>query len=388
MFSLFNPWGAFLRQRTSVANRPALSGGTGWSIATKAILLVFGATNGLSALGQESTTDQSVPRTIEEVIVTANKREESLQDVPIAMAVVSGETLDESALDSVIDVAKLVPGIHFQDRQDQRTGTFGIRGINTPQTATGAEPSAAIMLDGESFARSTAFHNDLVDIERVEVLKGPQGTLFGKNTSVGALHIISRRPSVEESFGESTFTFAQDGEYRVKGAYNAVVGDNTALRVNALYKSVGGWLPNVRSDQPDGGESESQGVRAQLLHHAGADTEMLFRFEYSEQDYGPGIRTWIELDKPDDQIHTVSQTPFGADNNRTSQIGGRDYGSLENLGASVEVNHDIGQYTVTYQGSYRDYDLFTNEDQSAVAVNLFPEYFLPARHPARRINTN
>ncbi len=343
---------------------------------TRLALMLFGTVNTQGILAQDmSAAGDKNELVIEEIIVSANKREENLQDVAIAIAAISGEKLDESGLNSVIDVAKLVPGIHFQDRQDQRTGAFGIRGINTPQTATGAEPSAAIMLDGESFARSTAFHNDLVDIERVEVLKGPQGTLFGKNTSVGAMHIISRRPGLEENYGELSFTVAEDEEYRIKGAYNAVLGENTAMRINALYKSMGGWLPNVRSGEPDGGDSESYGVRAQFLHELSADTDLLWRMEYSEQDYGPGIRAWIELNSPDDRIHTVSQTPFGPDNNRTSQLGGRDYGDLKNFGTSLEINHRIGDHTLTYQGSYRDFDLYTNEDQSAVAVKLYPEYF-------------
>ena len=320
----------------------------------------------------EDSADNNV--ILEEIVVTANKREESLQNVPIAIAAISGQKLEESATGSVIDVARLVPGIHFQERQDQRTASFGIRGISTPQTATGAEPSAAIMLDGEAFARSTAFHNDLIDIERVEILRGPQGTLFGKNTSVGAIHVVSVRPRLDDNTKELTLSFAEDNEFMVKVAAN-IAKNNTAWRINGFYKEADGWIPNVRSGQPNGGESDRFGIRSQLLHQFSENTELLWRLEYSEQNYGAGNRVWIELDDPTNQIHVVSQTPFGPENDRTSQIGGRNYGELKNFGTSIEVNHSLGEYALTYQGSYRDFDLFTNEDQSAVAVNLFPNYF-------------
>ena len=337
--------------------------------AISALIVAIGAFSGTEIAAQDTGVS------LEEIIVTANKREEGVQNVPISIAVISGEKAEESGFTSILDVAKLVPGITFQERQDRRTGTFAIRGIATPQTYTGAEPSAAIMLDGETFARSSSFHNDLVDVERIEVLKGPQGTLFGKNVSVGAIHIISKRPSLDETYGELSILTAEDQEFRFKGAYNALLSNNTALRVNALFKDVNGWVPNIRPEHPDGGESDSYGFRAQLLRQLSQNTDLLWRVEYSKQNFGPGTRVWIELANPDSNVHQVSQTPYGPDNDRTSQIGTRNYGDLENFGTSFEINHAMGDYGLTYQGSYRDYKLYTDEDQSALAVNIFPIYF-------------
>ena len=312
---------------------------------------------------------------LEEVVVTAQKREQSLQDTSVAVSVLDATAIEQASLSNFSDMAKLVPGITYQDRNDQRTATFSIRGVGSPQTATGAEPSSAVLLDGEVLARSTAIHLDLADVERVEVLKGPQGTLFGKNSSAGLLHVISQRPEVGESHGSVGLTLAEDGEQGVRAAYNAEVGASSAWRINALYKNQDGWIGNVRSDQPNGGQRESFGVRGQFLHEFDDDSSLLWRVDYLEQDYGPGVRVWISLDRPDDRVHQVSQTPYGPKNGLTSQLGSRDYGDLKNFGTSLEFTRQLGDHHLTYQGYYRNFELYTNEDQGAVAVNFAPTYF-------------
>ena len=338
-----------------------------------AIVVFFVAA--LALPGLASSQESSSSTVLEEVMVTAQKRAESLQDVPVAVSVLSSETIEQASLSNFSDIAKLMPGFTYQDRNDQRTATFSIRGVGSPQTATGAEPSSAILIDGEVLARSTAIHLDLADAERVEVLKGPQGTLFGKNSSAGLLHIISQRPQVGSAFGNLDFTVAEDQDFTVKGSYNSDVGESTAWRVNALYRDQQGWIENIRADQPNGGERQSLGIRSQLLHEFGDDSYVLWRLDYMEQDYGPGVRVWISLDRPDDQVHQVSQTPWGPENDRTSQLGSRDYGGLENFGTSVEFSRPVGDLQFTYHGYYRDFDLVTNEDQGAVAVNFAPTYF-------------
>lgn len=327
-----------------------------------------------AAGGQSASAQEREPVVVQTIVVSAEKRDQNVQDVAQSIAVVDGERIEQTSASSVLDVTKITPGIIYQDGNDQRISRFAIRGISTPATFTGNDPSAAIMLDGEVFARSTALHNDLADVERVEVLKGPQGTLFGKNVAAGALHIITKRPSLGGTEGYVRFDAAEDDEYRVTGAVNVAAGDNAALRVNAFYKNVGGWVENLQPGQDDGGQQESYGVRGQLLFEPSPDFSILLRGDYSEAEYGPGTRVYLTLD-PTLPVHDIGQTPFGPENTQTRQFSDRDFGDLTNFGLSLEANAYLGDYTLTYAGYYRDYDLSSNENFGATLVNVTPIYF-------------
>lgn len=331
---------------------------------------------GLAALAiSASSTGQDGAAMLEEIIVSAEKRDQSAQDLALSVSVVSGDAIDKAGLSSVLDVTTLTPGVIYQDGNDQRISRFAIRGISTPATFTGNDPSSAIMLDGEVFARSTALHNDLVDIARVEVLKGPQGTLFGKNVAAGALHIISNRPNLDENSAFVRINAAQDSEYKLSGTANLVLSDSSALRFNAFYKDAGGWVENLQPGQEDGGASESKGFRAQLLHEFSDNLDLLIRADYSDAEFGPGTRVFLELD-PTLPIHAIGQTPFGPNNTLTRQFSDRNFGSLDNLGVSAELSYDFGEgYTLTYAGYYRNYDLDTNENFSATLINVAPNHF-------------
>lgn len=337
-----------------------------------AMAVVLGATAAGNVHAQEA--QQAESPAVGVIIVSAEKRDQDVQDVAQSIAVVDGERIESAALSSVLDVTKITPGIVYQDGNDQRISRFAIRGISTPATFTGNDPSAAIMLDGEVFARSTALHNDLVDVERVEVLKGPQGTLFGKNVAAGALHIVSRRPELGETGGFVRLDVAEDDEYRISGTFNAALSNTAALRINTFYKDMGGWVTNLQPGQEDGGASDSWGLRGQLLLEPSPNFNVLIRADYSESDFGPGTRLFLELD-PTLPIHDIGMTPFGPNNTTIRQSSDRRFGDLENFGLSTEANLFLGDYTLTYAGYFRDYSLYTNENFGATLIEVSPLNF-------------
>ena len=133
---------------------------------------------------------------IEEVIVTAQKREQSVQDVPIAVSAFSQDFLDEAGVDDILELQFFVPGLTIANNQTAGQTNINIRGVGTAGNSLSLESSVGIYIDGVYRSRQTSAIGDLVDVERVEVLKGPQGTLFGKNTASGAIQFLTRKPDV------------------------------------------------------------------------------------------------------------------------------------------------------------------------------------------------
>ena len=136
---------------------------------------------------------------LEEVIVTATKREQNLQDVSVAVTALSEDVLREAQIVSSEDLTQLVPSLNLQKGSNVRQTSFNIRGIGTQSFSTAVEPSVSTMLDGVVMGRSGQAFMRLLDIERVEVLRGPQGTLFGKNSTGGVVHLITQDPTDEFS---------------------------------------------------------------------------------------------------------------------------------------------------------------------------------------------
>ena len=132
---------------------------------------------------------------LEEVIVTATKRAESLQDIPVSVNAFNSETIQEAGINNAGDLAIMTPALNINVNQSPFNARMTIRGIGTAQTDPALEPSVGLFVDGVFLGRSGLGMSDLTDIERIEVLQGPQGTLYGKNTNAGAISVISKKPN-------------------------------------------------------------------------------------------------------------------------------------------------------------------------------------------------
>jgi len=155
---------------------------------------------------------------LEEVIVTAQKREENFTDVPVAVSAFSGEVLDMAKISEFQDLVQVSPSMTFNQTGDQRGVGVLIRGIGTTAFQTAVEPTVSSIVDGVTLGRTVQFVSDLNDIERVEILRGPQGTLFGNNASGGVVNVITNRPS--ETFeGSVKADIANDSAWSVCGCF-------------------------------------------------------------------------------------------------------------------------------------------------------------------------
>jgi iron complex outermembrane receptor protein len=184
-----------------------------------------------------------------EIIVTAQKRSESVQDVPVAVSVVSGAALERQGGINIENAQYMVPSLNFRKSGTALNQSLYLRGVGTTTFSIGGEPSVGTVLDGVVLARSGEAFSDLVDIERIEVLRGPQGTLFGKNASAGLINIVSKRPGDEfEGSVEGGFFFNNGNEYRVRGAVNVPLGENAATRLTGFYSD---WDGNIYNEALD-----------------------------------------------------------------------------------------------------------------------------------------
>src|SRR5471032_442333 len=132
--------------------------------------------------------------TLKPVTVTATRREESLQKVPVAVSVVEGEQLERDSRNGVASIVQQVPTLNFRTGASNKDTSLFIRGVGTISTSPGVEPTVATVIDGVVYSRPGQATLDLLDLDRIEVLRGPQGTLFGKNASAGVLNIVTKAP--------------------------------------------------------------------------------------------------------------------------------------------------------------------------------------------------
>jgi iron complex outermembrane recepter protein len=197
---------------------------------------------------QDDAQAADEPRAPGDIIVTAQRRSERLQDVPVAVSVVTGDLLTQQGGVNLENAQYLVPTLNFRKSGIALNQSLYLRGIGTTTFSIGGEPSVGTVLDGVVLARAGEAFTDLVDIDRIEVLRGPQGTLFGKNASAGVVNIISRRPGDDfGGFVEAGFFSGNGDEYRVRGALDLPLAEGLAARVTGFYSE---WQGNIFNDAP------------------------------------------------------------------------------------------------------------------------------------------
>jgi len=183
-------------------------------------------------------------RTLEEVIITAQKREQSLQEVPVTVSAFSGTFIEEAGVQDIRDIAGLTPNLSIKTRSETETTVF-MRGIGSLAPGIGADPAVGIFIDGMSASRGTNATAAFFDIERVEVVKGPQGTLFGRNASAGAIAIITNKAELDNNYGHVMLGVGDQGQFRGQFVGNMSAGENWAFRLGGNYSTRDGLYDNT-----------------------------------------------------------------------------------------------------------------------------------------------
>lgn len=315
-------------------------------ITSAAIAAIVAAGPALAQTGGEGATD------LTEIVVTAQKREERLQDVPAAVSVVSGDAIAARGSVNLESAQYLVPTLNFRKSGTTINQTLFLRGVGTSTFSIAGEPSISTVVDGVVYSRAGEAFSDLIDVERIEVLRGPQGTLFGKNTSAGVINIVTKRPGNEAGGYVDGGAFSNGGEYRLRGGIDVPFSDTVKGRFTAFYGTYGGNIRNVTSDTRVNGY-EHWGVRGMIVADPSETLSLTLIADYRESD--DDCCAELIGTVPTNLTATVLPTPRG---DRTRRVAQDLITSTteKSGGVSLQADWDVADHVVTYIGSYREYD--------------------------------
>jgi iron complex outermembrane recepter protein len=220
--------------------------------------------------------------TLEEIVVTAQKRSESLQDVPVTVTAFSETIIREAGIADAGDVAALTPSLTITSFANPFNARISVRGIGTAQQDPFLEPSVGMFVDGVYFNRSGLGMSDLVDIERIEVLQGPQGTLYGKNTNAGAISVTTKRPNLEAFEGSAVASVGNYGMTKLTLAASGPISDTVAFRLVGNINERDGYLNNSGGEDLD--NADDSNLQGKLLWQPSDDLSVLFSASHVERD--------------------------------------------------------------------------------------------------------
>lgn len=319
---------------------------------------------GLAGLGLLAATAPLAAQTsqlaLEEVVVTAQKRVEGYLDVPVAVSTLSGEVLDVAKVTEFQDLVQVSPSLTFNQSGDQRGVGILIRGIGTTAFQTAVEPTVSTVVDGVTMGRTAQFISDLADIERVEILRGPQGTLFGKNASAGLINIITKRPTNEfEASVRGTVT--DDDGWGLNASVSGPLTDSMRGRLAAYSKTYDGFAENLYTGKTINGD-DSWGTRGKLEIDLGDRASVLLIADYSKQERN--CCALLQDDVNGNRFYEYDYGRYGIElgeeNNKTldAQDG---FSNTETSGISAEFNVDFDAFVFTSITAYRGFELESNQ---------------------------
>ncbi|RYY27663.1 MAG: TonB-dependent receptor [Sphingomonadales bacterium] len=312
-----------------------------------------------------------------EIIVTAQRREQSIQDVPLAISVISSDSLEKSNFTSIADVQFLSPGVNYNPNFG---GGFNVRGVGTQSLLMTSEQSVALVIDDiiqglpeVSFAGPS--YQSLVDIERIEVLKGPQGTLFGKNSSAGVIQIITANPKLGVRSLDASMSYATKNEVNVQGVVNLPVGDNAALRVAGGIQRRDGFVKNLFTGEDHWGY-QRYSIRGKFLWKPTADLSVALAAEYRHlTDNANGLWTLRTCGSGFGAFNPcTTNAAYGVvagPNNLNVAVDGRSATEQRAYGLSGRVDYDLGGATLTSITAYRDLYQPISLDTDATPLSVY-----------------
>ncbi|MCZ4298218.1 MULTISPECIES: TonB-dependent receptor [Henriciella] len=327
-----------------------------------------------------SANSEPTIRRLGAVTVTAQKREQSLQDVPIVVTALSGELLNDAGVQDIKDLTVVTPGLLVTSSSKQANTTARIRGIGTVGDNPGLESSVGVVVDGVPRARNGVSFGDLGEIERIEVLKGPQGTLFGKSTSAGVINVVTKKPSNE--FGSIwEVGIGNEGFLRTSGEVTGPLSDAVSGRLYGVYEERDGLLDVKTGNGPRTADETSQydfySFRGQLLFEPSSDLEILLSADYTDREEDCCMGDYIAVDPARGPLITLlaggdGASAFPVDPYDRVAFANRDATqTTEDWGVSADISwqSDVGELTSIT--SYRDWDNGSGQDMDFSAADIW-----------------
>ncbi|MCE3288263.1 MAG: TonB-dependent receptor [Caulobacter sp.] len=343
--------------------------------------VVLSAVMSTAAFAQEEPAPAD-ENTVDTIVVTVNKREQNLQDVPATVTALSGELMQDAGVKDIKDLQILTPGLTVTSTSNETVTTARIRGVGTVGDNPGLESSVGIVIDGVYRPRNGVSFGDLGELSRIEVLKGPQGTLFGKNTSAGVINILTAEPDFE--FGGNAELTA--GEYGTIGGSASVTGpifgDNVAGRIFFAKRQRDGFLDVETGDGPrTSNEDVNQDfwtIRGQILATPTDTFSVRLIADYTERDEMCCLATQLQVGNAANSranlVNQVQPNGIATDENVFSR---QAYGNrstkqfIQDKGFSAEVNWDVlDGVALTSITAARNWRAETGQDSDFTAADL------------------
>jgi iron complex outermembrane receptor protein len=315
------------------------------------------------------------PATGNEIIVTATKREQTLQDVPVAVSVTTAQTLERAQIRDIRDLSTVVPSLRVVEHQSSAQTDFLIRGFGNGANNAGIEPSVGVFIDGVYRSRSAAQIGDFPDVQRIEVLRGPQSTLFGKNASVGVISIVTKAPQFKFG-GNVEASYGNFNALVLKGVVTGPITDTLAVSLAAGYNRRDGYVQDLGTGNREN-ERNRWFVRGQLLFQPTDQLKVRIIGDYGKIDENCCAVVNVRAAAPTSII--TAPVPFGLGknvNSATNPFGDVVYNNfdsanrIENYGLSGQIDYEMGPITFTSITAWRKNRGITSQDSDFTSADI------------------
>lgn len=319
----------------------------------------------------DTTPDAEDTSTGSEIVVTATKREQTLQETPVSVSVTTAETLEQAQIRDVLDLQTVTPSLRVSQLQNSSSSTFIIRGFGNGDNNFGIEPSVGVFIDGVFRSRSASSLNDLSNVQRIEVLNGPQSTLFGKNASAGVISVITRKPQFE--FGGSVeATYGNYNAFTVKGDVTGPITETIAFSLDGSYNRRDGYGRIVNLDT-DISNRNRWTARGQLLFEPTVDLSIRLIGDYARFDEVCCVVSTLVAGPTAAAVFGVGgalSTDFFSYNTFLNQA---PINKVDSYGGSAQVDWNIGALQVTSITAYRELKNFVDQDVDFTSADIVRE---------------
>jgi outer membrane receptor protein involved in Fe transport len=330
-------------------------------------LTALTAGTGFAAMAQDEAEEGA--KRLNTVTITATKREQTLQDVPVAVSVVDESVIEKAEILDLNDLQSVVPSLGFRTFQNSANANFTIRGFGNGANNVGIEPSVGIFIDGVYRSRAAASIGDLPNLQRVEVLRGPQSTLFGKNASAGVVSVVTSKPEFEYG-GNAEVSVGNFNLRRARGYFTGPITENVAFSIGGGINQRDGTAENL-VDGADLNTRDRWNVRGELLIEPTERQEWRLILDADEIDEVCCVASNLVEGPTADIIRIIggnvdNATPF----ERGIFINGTPNNTLENKGISLQGDIEFDGFTLTTITAYRETDVTNNYDIDFTSANL------------------
>jgi len=342
-------------------------------------LAVPGAAFAQAAVQEEAQPATDAPAAADdaagnEIVVTATKREQTLQDVPVAVTVTTAETIERAQIRDIRDLSTVVPSLRVNQLQSSANTNFYIRGFGNGANNAGIEPSVGLFVDGVYRSRSASMIADLPDVSRIEVLRGPQSTLFGKNASAGVISLVTKEPQFKLG-ANAEASYGNFNAFVLKGVVTGPLGEHVAASLAGGYNRRDGYVTDTGTGTKTN-ERNRWFVRGQVLLEPSNDLKVRLIGDYARIDENCCAVVNIQRSTPSQGSSQVVQALGGQLSDPANPFADvvayntPSINKIDNWGVSGQIDYSMGVLKLTSITAYRKTHAITNQDSDFSKADL------------------